>query len=30
MWPFGSEDSLQKKYTTKEDIVKFLIQTADA
>ena len=29
MWPFGSEDSLRKKYTTKEDIVKFLIQTAD-
>jgi uncharacterized damage-inducible protein DinB len=29
MWPFGSEDSLQKKYTTKEGIVKFLIQTAD-
>jgi uncharacterized damage-inducible protein DinB len=29
MWPFGSEDSLQKKYTAKDDIVKFLIQTAD-
>jgi len=29
MWPFGNEDSLKKKYTTKEDIVKFLIQTAD-
>ncbi len=29
MWPFGSEDSLQKKYATKDDIVKFLIQTAD-
>ena len=29
MRPFGNEDSLQKKYTTKEDIVKFLIQTAD-
>jgi uncharacterized damage-inducible protein DinB len=29
MWPFGSEDSLQKKYATKEGIVKFLIQTAD-
>jgi hypothetical protein len=29
MWPFGNEDSLRKKYTTKEDIVKFVIQTAD-
>jgi uncharacterized damage-inducible protein DinB len=29
MWPFGNEDSLKKKYTSKEDIVKFLIQAAD-
>jgi uncharacterized damage-inducible protein DinB len=24
MWPFGNEDSLRKKYTTKEDIVKLV------
>jgi uncharacterized damage-inducible protein DinB len=29
MWRFGNEDSLRKKYTSKEDIVKFLIETAD-
>ena len=29
MWRFGNEDSLREKYRTKEDIVKFLIQTAD-
>jgi uncharacterized damage-inducible protein DinB len=28
MWPFGNEDSLRKKYTTKEDIVKFVWQAA--
>jgi uncharacterized damage-inducible protein DinB len=28
MWPLGSEDSLRKKYTTKEDIVKLLSQVA--
>ena len=30
MWPFGNEDSLRKKYTTKEDIVKFVWQAAKA
>jgi uncharacterized damage-inducible protein DinB len=30
MWAFGSEDSLRKKYTTKEDIVKFVSQVAKA
>jgi uncharacterized damage-inducible protein DinB len=24
MWPFGNEESLRKKYTTKEDIVQFV------
>jgi hypothetical protein len=28
MWPLGNEDSLRKKYTTKEDIVKFLSQVS--
>jgi len=30
MWPFGSEDSLRKKYTTKEDIVRFVRQASEA
>ena len=30
MWPFGNEDSLRKKYATKEEIVKFLSQAAKA
>jgi uncharacterized damage-inducible protein DinB len=30
MWQFGNEDSLRKKFTTKEDIVKFVWQAAKA
>ncbi len=30
MWQFGNEDSLRKKYKTKEEIVKFVWQAAKA
>ncbi len=30
MWPYGKEDSLRKKYTSKEEIVGFLSQAAGA